>query len=204
MGDIPENYEEKLHHVLQRIAESGIHSAAKGISVMVGAEMQVSKPSVCMVPLADIQKIVGEPENEVVAIYLRADGHLACQFMLILPVQKALELVDLMLGEPEGTTQELGSLERSALAELGNLSGTLFLNAVAAETHLEARPTPPAVMVDMAGAILDILLMSWDGISDHVLIIQSGFIRDGREAQVSFWVIPDRSTLEIARTRGLN
>jgi hypothetical protein len=59
-------------------------------------------------------------------------------------------------------------------------------------------------MVDMAGAILEILLMSWDGISNHVLMIQSGFIRDGREAQVSFWVIPDRNTLEIARTKGLN
>ena len=204
MSYAPQQFEEKLHQLLQRIAEPGVHSAARGLSAMVGEDLSVAEPSVCLVPLVEIQKMDGGPENEVVGIYLRADGSLACQFMLILPLVKALELVDLMMGAPEGTTQALGSLERSALAELGNLAGNLFLNAVAAETHLEARPTPPAVMVDMVGAILDILLMSWDGLSEDVLMIQSSFTRLEREAQVSFWIIPDGSTLEIARNRGLS
>lgn len=46
--------------------------------------------------------------------------------MLIFPYERALKLVDLLIDEPEGTTQQLGTYERSALAEVGNLCGSFF------------------------------------------------------------------------------
>jgi hypothetical protein len=48
----------------------------------------------------------------------------------------------------------------------------------------------------MVGAILDILVATWDGISENVLLIQATFLRGERETQVNFWMIPDRSSLE--------
>jgi chemotaxis protein CheC len=197
MIQTPTSYSNKeLQSLLVKMAKAGVYNAAKGMAGMVGQQLEVTEPAIRMIPLAQLPEVLGGPEQEAVGIYLRSEGNLASQFMMVIPHQKALELVDLIMDDPAGTAAHLGKMERSALAELGNITGTFFLNAVASLTQLEGRPTPPAVMVDMIGAILDILLASWDGLSDQVLMIQTSFLRDGRETEASFWVIPDRSTLE--------
>ena len=179
------------------MASEGIHNAARGMSSMVGETLTVTEPSVQLVTIGELLELVGGPENEAVGIYLRSERKITGQIMLVIPYAYALELVDQLMGEPIGTTTTLGAIERSALAELGNMTGTFFLNAVADLTGLDARPSPPAVMVDMIGAILDILFTSWEGLGEHVLLIQGTFMRGQREIKADFWVIPDRSTLEL-------
>ena len=195
-------FDQHLHKLLVIMANEGIHNAARGISGMVGETVIVSRPVVRRIPITEIPSLLGSPETEAVGIYLRADGDIASQIMMVVPYHYALELVDMMMGYTPGTTQHLGTLERSALAELGNLTGTFFLNAVATTTGLGARPSPPAVMVDMVGAILDIILAtSATGLSESVLMVQATFLRGDREAEVDFWVIPDRTTLEAVARR---
>ena len=143
--------------------------------------------------------MLGGPENEAIGVYLRAEGDLSGQIMLIIPYQKAMDLVDLMMGNEPGTTHTIGSLERSALAEVGNQTGTFFLNSLAAMTGRDVRPTPPAVMVDMVGAILDIIIATTGGVSEHVLLMQAVFENGDREVGTDFWVIPDTETLNAIR-----
>jgi chemotaxis protein CheC len=198
----PNGFDKQLQNLLVIMASEGMHNAARGISDMVGEKLEVTKPVVRRIPLAEIPSLLGSPETEAVGIYLRAEGEIGSQIMMVIPYHYALELVDMLMGEKPGTTQSLGRLERSALAELGNLTGTFFLNAVASITGLGSRPSPPAVMVDMVGAILDIILVtSATGLSESVLMVQATFIRGQREAEVGFWVIPDRTTLEAVARR---
>jgi len=194
-----DNFDGRRCSELLAMAGEGIHGAADGISTMVGERLAVSEPVVRQVAISDVPYLLGGPETEAVGIYLRVAGQISGQIMMIIPYEKSLELADLVMGSPTGTTQSLGTIERSALAELGNLTTAFFLNAVAASTGLGARPSPPAVMVDMVGAILDVLLASSDGLSESVLMIQATFLRGEREIQVEFWLIPDRSTLEGRR-----
>ncbi|MCI0519191.1 MAG: chemotaxis protein CheC [Chloroflexi bacterium] len=198
----PNGFDKQLQNLLVIMASEGMHNAARGISDMVGEMLEVTKPVVRRIPLTEIPSLLGSPETEAVGIYLRAEGDIGSQIMMVIPYHYALELVDLLMGEKPGTTQSLGRLERSALAELGNLTGTFFLNAVASITGLGSRPSPPAVMVDMVGAILDVILAtSAAGLSESVLMVQATFIRGHREAEVGFWVIPDRTTLEAVARR---
>jgi chemotaxis protein CheC len=115
--------------------------------------------------------------------------------MMIIPYQKAMELVDLIMEVPQGTTQHFGSLERSALGELGNICGSFFLNSVASLTDATYQPTPPAVMVDMVGAILDIVVATTGGISEHALLMQANFMDGARCVEADFWVIPELNSL---------
>lgn len=192
---------DKMVAYLERLAKEGIHNAAKGFSGMLGQELSVVEPEVCMVPLLSISSIVGGPEDEVVGIYLRAEGDLATQFMMVIPIHKAVELVDLLMDQPIGTTEVLGSMERSALAEVGNLTASFFMNSIAAISGISLRPTPPAVMVDMVGAILDIIIATSGGISETVMMLKTMFILGEREVGADFWVIPDEKTLRLLATR---
>lgn len=202
MNEQHTEFDTKLFKALQSIAEEGIHNAVSGFSGLLGQTLQVSQPSVKLVPLANIPYINGGPENEAIGIYLRAEGDISGQIMMIIPYAKALELVDLLLEQPQGTTQELGSLERSALAEVGNQTGTFFLNSLAKMIGGEVRPSPPAVMVDMVGAILDIIVATNGGISDTVLLMEADMTNGDESVETNFWVIPDPATLHRIASMG--
>jgi chemotaxis protein CheC len=192
---------EKFITYLKILADEGINHAAEGFSGLLGCSLTVADTEVKTVDIARIPQLLGGPENEAVGIYLRAEGDIPVQIMLIIPYEKALKLVDLMMGEPEGSTQVLGKLERSGLAEIGNMTGTFFMNTVARMANISLRPTPPAVMVDMLGAILDIIIATTGGISDKVLLMQAKFEIGERKMAADFWVIPDQKTLEALEKR---
>jgi chemotaxis protein CheC len=192
---------EKMVAYLGLIAREGIHNAAKGFSGMLGQDLSVIDPEVKIIPLEELSAIVGGPEDEVVGIYLRAEGDLATQFMLVFPIERAMELVDLLMDQSIGTTTQLGSLERSALAEVGNLTATFFMNSVATITGIALRPSPPAVMVDMVGAVLDIIIATTGGLSENIMMLNTRFILGHRAVEADFWVIPDDKTLRLLSTR---
>ncbi len=189
-------FHDELRPLLEVMAGEGIQRAMQGLSQMTGQNITVTQPKVTLIKLNEIPNLLGGPENEAVGVYLRAEGEMSGQIMLVFPYERALKLVDLLIDEPEGTTKTLGSFERSALAEVGNLTGSFFLNAVASMLGMEARPTPPAVMVDMVAAILDVIIATAAGVSEHVLMLSATFMQGEREAEASFWVIPDPRVLE--------
>jgi chemotaxis protein CheC len=194
---IPVNFNEQLRILLEVMAKDGIYRAAEGLSGLMGEHISVSQPHVSLMPLAELPNALGGPENEAVGIYLQFMGEIGGQVMIVLPYAKALQLVDLLLGQAAGTTEQLGSLERSALAEMGNLTTSFFLNAIASSTGITARPTPPAVMVDMVGAVIDIIVSVCGAVSDLVLMIDACFMRADQEVEASFWLIPDPATLRV-------
>jgi chemotaxis protein CheC len=190
------DFDQNLFLIMQEIASAGIRNAAVGFSSLLGHHLSVSKPSVKVIPLLDIPRIVGGLENEAVGIYLRAEGDMTAQIMLIISYKTALELADMLIGLDPGTTTQLGSLERSALAEVGNMTGTFFLNAIASATGATILPSPPALMVDMIGAIMDIIIATSGGISDQVMLLEADFYDGARSVETSFWVIPDSTTIQ--------
>ena len=188
-------FDQDLLEKLKSISAEGVNNAAHGFSGMIGRKILVESPAAKLVPVLSIPEIAGKPDDDAVGIYLRFRGDVTGQIMMIVPNAKAMELVDLIVGVPQGTTQHLGSLERSALGELGNICGSFFLNSIASITHAKFHPTPPAVMVDMVGAILDIVVATAGGISEHVVLMQANFMDGSRCVEADFWVIPDLSSL---------
>jgi hypothetical protein len=51
-------------------------------------------------------------------------------------------------------------------------------------------------MVDMVGAILDVVVATAGGISEHVLLMQANFMDGPRSVEADFWVIPDMKALQ--------
>jgi chemotaxis protein CheC len=187
--------EEKLLTIFKKIAGEGIHHALEGLTQMVGQDLTCSEPIVEFVDIMAVPNLIGGPETEVVGIYLRAEGKMSGQFMLLLSTKKALQMVDMLMGDPPGTCTELDKMGRSALAEMGNLSGTFFLNSVASMTRLESMPTPPAVMEDYAGAILNVVVATSAQNMERVLMIITKISHEQDEVEASFWYIPDATAM---------
>ena len=202
MESLKDASEGQWQTLLQDIASEGVARAAEGFAGMLGEPVTVTEAATRLVPLPELVNILGGPEEAAVGIYLQAEGDMPGQIILVLPYGMAMELVDGLMGEPRGTTQQLGQLECSALAEVGNITGTFFLNAVASVTGWETRPTPPAVMVDMLAAVLDVVVSVRGGTVEKVLVLQAAFLRGDQAMKVEFWVIPNEAALQRLALRG--
>jgi chemotaxis protein CheC len=195
MPETQKLFDDAFMKALREITQEGVNNAARGFSGMVGQTLTVSQASIEFVPVMQIPGRVNELESEAVVIYLRAEGALSGHMVLILPLKVAYDLVDLLMDQPPDTTHELGSLERSALGEIGNISSAYFLNLVYEPTGQSSRPTTPAVIVDMVGAILDVIVAALCLECEEVILLQTIFSCCNRQIDVTFWVIPDSNSL---------
>jgi chemotaxis protein CheC len=155
-------------------------------------------PEVRMVDLSHLSMVAGDPERAVVAVYLGIGGGLNGHILMAYSESMALGLVDMLLDQPEGTTTELGDLEVSALAEAGNVAGSFFLTTFADWAGLILPPTPPVVIHEMCGAILDTLAGDLAFHShEQAMVIDAQFTCDGQVVDAAFFMFPDDQLVEM-------
>jgi chemotaxis protein CheC len=143
---------DQLISMLSDVARDGAVRAGRGLSGLMGQEVSIHIPNVRLGTRADACDAVGGVEALVLGAYLSISGDITGHVMLLFPVARALECVDLMCGQPLGTTTGPDELARSAVGELGNIVGSAFVNALADYANLILHPSPPSIIHDMASA----------------------------------------------------
>jgi len=176
---------------LVEVFGGGVINAVSGLSEMAGQEITVTDMSFKKVLVKDVASFFGGPENIVVVIYLEMQGSTNGHMFVVYEPKVAFELIDLLLGQAGGSTKELGEMETSTLGEVGNIMGSYFLNHLSDNTGIRFQPSPPAVMMDMAGAILDAALARVLQHGDHAYIMETNFGTTERKVTGTFMVMPD-------------
>lgn len=179
------------------LVSRGISNALSGLSQMIGQELKVTGLDLKQYPAKHAVELLGGPEETVVGIYLTIQGDATGHLMLVHEPSIAFQLIDLQMGQPPGTTTVMGEMEASIMGEMGNITGSFFLNAIADATNLTLTPSPPAVMIDMAGAILGIALTKIMQEQDDLLVVSADFGTDNHQMNGNFLVMP---TTDFLRT----
>lgn len=172
------------------LVSKGVTNALTGLSDMVGKEIEISSLEARHIAIKDVAYLVGGPEQATAAIYLSVSGSAEGHMIVIYRSETAFDLIDMLLGQPSGTTTALEEMEISALGEMGNIVGSFFLNALADATGLNLRVSPPSVMMDMAGAILDAVLAEIMLDADEALVMQTSFGTDDMHINGTFLCLP--------------
>ncbi len=179
------------------LALKGIDNAMTGLATMVNREIRMSSLSLKQVPASEAPNLVGGADKMVIGIYLAFEGDATGHLMLVHQPDVALAIIDMLLGNAPGTTGDLNEMEQSALGEMGNIIGSSFLNAIADALGLSLRPSPPEVILDMAGAILDVAFAEILQQSDDVIVAETSFGTSDRQARGTFLVIPSFNFLKV-------
>ncbi len=182
---------------LREAASAGFENAASGLSMMVNREIRVTSPDLRIIPIEQVPGLIGELDETVVAIYLSMIGDASGHILLVLSMDAASELVEMLLGERLPAEMEMGEMMRSALAEVANITSSFFLSSVADLTGLTLQPSPPAVIVDMAGAALDVPLLAVALDMEKVLVIDTWFVDDDHQINGLFLMFPDIPSLRL-------
>lgn len=172
------------------LARIGTTNAISGLSKMVNQEITISALNMEEVSLRNASDLIGKPDELIVGIYLLFEGGISGQIMLAFTPPIAYELVDMAMEIPVGTTKELGEMEYSVLGEIGNIVGTFFLNAVADNVGMRLSPSPPAVVVDMVGAVMGSVMAHVLQESESVFVIRLSFNTSERNIEGRFLVLP--------------
>jgi chemotaxis protein CheC len=176
-----------------RLAQVGSTTAVSGLSQMVNQNFKITAVSIEEVSFRNATNLIGKAEDKVIAVYLLFSGNTSGQILLAFQPQTAYELVDMAMGQPCGSTIDLGEMERSVLGEMGNIVGTFFLNGVADCAGLRLMPSPPAVVEDMAGALVDSVLAEAFEETDSLFVIKLLFSSTAKEIEGRFLVLPSFS-----------
>ena len=173
-----------------KLAKVGSTNAVSGLSQMVNQDFSITALNLEEVSLRNATSLIGKPDDMVVGIYLLFSGNANGQILLAFQPATAFELVDMAMGVELGTTTSLGEMERSVLGEIGNIVGTFFLNGVADCVGLRLMPSPPAVVEDMAGALIGSVLAEAFEVSDALFVIKLLFSSKAKQIEGSFLVLP--------------
>lgn len=172
------------------VISEGIDNALSRLSRMANKEINLTGFSLKKVLVKDVPDLLGGAEALVVGVYLEVRGYIYGHMVLVYEPQTAFNLIDLLLDQAPGSTKELTEMEKSVLGEVGNIVGSSFLNHLADTTRCVIRPSPPAVMIDMAGAILDVALAPVLEQGKYTSIAEATFSTDDQQVSGKFLVLP--------------
>lgn len=183
---VTENYMD----VLKEIGNIGAGNAMTALSQMLQSKVDMKVPQVKLLELSEVSEMVGGEEQIMLAVYLGVEGDISGSMMFMVEKTSAKHLISkLMMGAvPE--SDDFSEIELSAMQEVGNIITGAYLNSLSALTNLMIYPTPPALAVDMAGAILSVPAIQFGVMGDKILLIQSQFY-DEVEIDGYFILIPD-------------
>ena len=156
----------------------------------------MSVPDVAIMPLDEVPDVVGGPDVMVVGVFLRVYGLAPGSVLFLLPKESAFYLIDMLMGKERGQTQSLDFMDESALMEIGNILAGAYLNALSYFTKLTLLPSIPALAMDMAGAILSVVLVQLGQMGDHALVIETEFLSEDDGIKGHFFLIPDPGSLD--------
>jgi len=185
---------------LREIGNVGAGNSATALSQVINKRIDMNVPKVALVPLESVPDLIGGPDTIVVGVFLRVYGKAPGNILFLLPQKSAFYLVDTLMGKQHGTTDKLDFMDESALMEIGNILAGAYLNAFFTFTQISMLPSIPALAMDMAGAILNVVLVQLGQMGDTALVIETEFLSEDDGINGHFFLVPDPGSLETIIT----
>jgi chemotaxis protein CheC len=163
---------------------------------MAGMQVHMTSSSLKLVPLAEVPSAAGNADAVAVGVYvgMTCDGH--GHVLLLMDEPVAQRLTGALLGEDPAEISVCDEMPASALAEAGNVACSAFMNYLGDATGLVLEVTPPAVVEDMRGAIVDAIVADVALMGDEALIIGTSFkLESDEDLDARLLVVPAPETL---------
>ena len=198
-----EQMTENYYDVLKELGNIGAGNAMTALSQMLQCKVDMKVPQVSLLEFSAVGEIMGGEEQIMLAVFLGVEGDITGSMMFMVEEKSARHLIQkITMGMlPQGS--EFEEMGLSAMKEVGNIITGAYLNSLSTLTNLKIFPTPPALTLDMAGAILSVPAIQFGIYGDKILLIQSNF-QDEVELDGYFILVPDIESYEkILRALGL-
>lgn len=181
--------------ILKELGNIGAGNAITALSTMIGKKMDMQVPKVKILDFKEVSDIFGSADTIIVGIYFDLDGDVKGNILFALDIKSAASLIWSLMGLE--VKEEFDELEKSALEEIGNIMAGSYVASLSTLTSLNIKISPPAISIDMAGAILSVPAIKYGEISDKILFIETQFIEGEKLIKGDFFLIPDINSFDL-------
>jgi chemotaxis protein CheC len=188
---------QREQYVIENLIRKGVSDAIHGLSRMIDKNIHLSDINIKTIAAKDVAAALGGPDTTIIGVYLAFSGPANGHIVLAHHPSVAFKLLDSLVGKKNTSTCDLSDLEQSALGEVGNITGTFFLNAVANALDVIIHPSPPVVLIDMAGAILDIAMADILQEGEDVFVVESTYFISEYNTKGTFLIMLNNSFFEL-------
>jgi len=188
--------EEQLD-ALREVSNIGVAHAATALSQLIGKSISLKVPTVLLTEIGKVPEVFGGAERIVVGIYLHMLGDARGNILIVLPRESAVKLLARLLPREKSEGGLLTELEISALKEVGNILASAYLNALGTMIRKTLIPSVPVLSFDMAGAVIDYVLIELGEVSDMALMVETEFFGEDEKISGQFFLLPDPDSLRI-------
>lgn len=195
--------------MLREVGSIGAGRAATSLSSMTGVRVQMDVPRASLVALDAIGVQMGGDERQLAAVHLMVSGDLHGHILYMMPPPQAVALATQLihgkarLGQvpPQAGSMTLSELAMSAMQETGSILAHSYLIALGQLTGLHATVSPPAIGVDMAGALIDGIVATAAATADVVVLIETVISAEGIDEGGTFLFIPTPASMDLILDR---
>lgn len=191
--------------VLREVGTITSARAATALSEILNCKVEISLPEAKVVPLKELGKILGNPEEVYfvldIALEKELEGRL---FFLLLPEQaKALGEVLLKRAIEEPLLED--EFFCSSLKEIVNILAGSYMNALFEFTGLTVIYSIPSLGVDMVSALMDFFFIYMAQESDEVILVDTRFKVEDKDLKGFFlFFLSWNSLKKLTERLGMN
>ena len=181
---------------LRELGNIGSGNAATALAQFLNRKIDMTVPKAKILPFGEVAQLIGGPEEKVMGIFLKVMGNISGRFLLLVPEQGAVKLLQaLMPGFEINHPSDMGEMEISCMREIGNILADAFLNALSVLTNTPMLNSLPTLAFDMAGALIDTVVADMAAVSDHVLMIETSFFESSEDLKLHIFLLPEPDSL---------
>lgn len=179
--------------VFKEIGNIGAGNATTSLGKMLDKRIGMTVPKASMVPFNDVANILNGPETMVVGVMVSMAGDIKGFILLVMEFNDAMEMSSALTGADvsNATPETLNAMDLSALQEVANILIGSYLSAISTLSGLTIMPSVPDLVIDMAGAVLNVPIVEYGSLGDEVLLLQTEFTDEGQAMNGHFMLVPD-------------
>ncbi|MBU4304584.1 MAG: chemotaxis protein CheC [Candidatus Omnitrophica bacterium] len=185
---------DKQQDVLKEIANICAGNAATAFSQLLNKKIEMNVPRVHLLRVEKVPEVVGGADTLVVSVVFQVFGDAPGVILLLFPQKDARSLAA-MLTETTVDSNIFTEMDQSAIKEAGSILTGAYLNTLSSFTRLGLIPSTPSIVIDMAGALVDYILIELATVTEYALLIDSEFIEEDRSVRGHFFLLPNPGSL---------
>jgi chemotaxis protein CheC len=179
---------------LREMGNIGAGNAATALSQMIAEVVDISVPSVSVVPLENVSFVLGGPEKLVYVIYLEVSREMNGTMLSIFSPETASFLIKKLLGKDVVDIES--DIAQSALKEVGSILCGSYLSALSQVVNMNSVASVPAMAFDMLGAMMDFILVEIGQVADDVFLVDVELFVSKTKLECSQLFLPKPESLD--------
>ncbi|NOT07066.1 MAG: chemotaxis protein CheC [Gemmatimonadales bacterium] len=183
---------------LREVANIGAGHAATALSQMTSRKIMISVPEVSIRRLEEVAELVGPADSVIAGVLMHVMGDLTGRTLVVLGQDSAHALCELLLRRPRSAGAAFDPMEQSTIKETGNILCSAYMNALSDFLGMMLVPSVPALVVDLAGAVLTTAYLNFGHDRDAVFCVETRFRIEGSDQALTgqFLLMPDPPSLK--------